>query len=260
MFWRKMLKIIGTIEARMGATRLPGKTLQIIYNDLPLLACVVKRFKLCKTLQDVVVATTDSPQDIAIVEWCEQNKVNYFRGSEQDVLDRVAKAAVKYQAAAIVQMGADSAYLDFQLIDHLVELYKRGNYDYVCNDLKSTYPWGIYGHVVNVQKLVELNDNKNISGKDRDDVVRHIFEHPELYKLHNIEAGAEYAFPELRFTIDYPEDLEQARVIYKYFDRYDFTTQDLIKLYQSKPAIFEKTKSLLQKSAPFIKQSVNNHG
>ena len=129
------MRVVGTIEARMGSSRLSGKTLSEIYGGMHLLECIVLRFRLACRVADVVVATTNETGDDPIAQWCNANGVSVFRGSEDDVLDRVAGAASHYEADAIVQMGADSAYLDYLLVDQLVECYLQGDYDYVCNDL-----------------------------------------------------------------------------------------------------------------------------
>lgn len=247
------MKIIGTIEARMGSSRFPGKTMTPVYHNMPLLECVVRRFRVCRSLDDVYVATTVETKDDPIAKWCAKNNVKYYRGSEDDVLDRVTNTAVNAKADAIVQMGADSAYLDFELIDKLVAIYKEEDYDYVCNDLELTYPLGIYGHVVRVSKLIELNERKDLSAQDREDVIRYIFEHPEAYRILNSTAPPELAFPELRFTVDYIEDMQLAREICERFKCYEFKTLDLIALYKQEPELFKKTKNLTQKSAPFIK-------
>jgi spore coat polysaccharide biosynthesis protein SpsF len=246
------MRAIGTVEARMGSTRLPGKTMAPVYNGMPLLECVVRRFQQCRSLDDVVVATTIEACDDAIAEWCMKNGVSVFRGSEKNVLERVVGAARQYDADTIVQMGADSAYLDYQLIDQLVERYQGGQFDYVCNDLRLTYPLGIYGHVVSVEKLVELSQRAGLSDKDRSDVVRYIWEHPENYAIAGIEAPPEFYCPGLRLTIDYPEDMEQARNVYAYFGGYLFTTAQVIDLSRQQPALFEKTCNLVQQSAPFL--------
>lgn len=246
------MRVIGTIEARMGSTRLPRKTMAPVYNGMSLLECVVRRFRACCALDDVIVATTVEQGDDAIAEWCVKNGVSVFRGSEEDVLERVVGAAQQYGADAIVQMGADSAYLDYQLIDQLVGQYRDGQFDYVCNDLKLTYPLGIYGHVVRVEKLVELSKRKDLLDKDRSDVVRYIWEHPESYAIFNTEAPPELYCPRLRLTIDYPEDMEQARDVYAHFGGYLFTSEQVIDLSRQHPGLFEKTCNLVQQSAPFL--------
>jgi len=246
------MRVVGTIEARMGSIRLPGKTLSEICDGMHLLECVVRRFRLSSRVDDVLVATTTGTADDPIADWCHAYGVSLFRGSENDVLDRVTGAASHCGADAIVQMGADSAYLDYQLIDQLVDIYLQGEHDYVCNDLNLTYPLGIYAHVVNVSRLIELNQRVGLSGKDREDVVRYIWEHPEQYRICNIEADSEFSCPELRLTVDYPEDMDLARRLYRYFGGYQFTTADIIALYRESPDLFADVSGLVQRSAPFL--------
>ena len=240
------MRIIGTIEARMGSTRLPGKTLIEVYDGKCLLELVVRRFLLAKKLDGLWIATTDQKADDPIVEWCEQNSIKYYRGSEDDVLGRVVNTALTAKADAIVQMGADSAYLDYNIVDELVDIYCGGEYDYVCNDTPLSYPVGIYGHIVRVQSLVDLNCGADLTAKEREDVVRLIFEHPEKYRIKNISAPEQYAYPQLRLTIDYPEDMEQVREIYRRLDRIDFTLDDLLGLYRQEPTLFEESMKLAE--------------
>jgi len=241
----------------MGSSRLPGKTLMEVREGLPLLALVVRRFRLCREVDEVCVATTDQEADDAIEKWCAENGVRCFRGSEDDICDRVTKTGIHAGADAIVQMGADSAYLDFRLIDELVRIYRDGDFDYVCNDMVRTYPLGIYGHVVRTSTLAAVNARDDLSFQDRDDVVRYIFERPEQYRIHNLTAAVDMC-PELRFTIDYPEDMQLLReILDELGGRLDYTTADLLELYRRKGHLFEKTRNLVQRSAPFMKKIVN---
>jgi spore coat polysaccharide biosynthesis protein SpsF len=250
------MRVVGTIEARMGSSRLPGKTLMEIYDGNLLLELVVKRFRLCQYVNDVYVATSNQPADDAIAKWCKDHNINHYRGSEEDVLDRVVQTAILANADAIVQMGADSAYLDFKLIDEFVYIFKTGDYDYVCNDMELTYPLGIYGHIVNALSLINLNKKESLTAQDREDVVRYIFEHPEEYSLLNIRAPRELHCPQLRLTIDYPEDLKLAKEIYSCFDSYPFSTRQVIALYHKKPHLFSETQRLVQDSAPFFSNTI----
>ncbi len=236
----------------MGSKRLPGKTLMKIFNGRPLLELVVSRFRLCRSINEIYVATSTNPADDSIVKWCEDYQIHYYRGSEDDLLDRVTKAAMPARSDGIVQMGADSAYLDFRLIDELVRMFKTDNYDYVCNDLELTYPLGIYGHVVKTEKLIELNNKERLVKGDREDVVRYIWEHPKEYSILNIIAPREYHCPQLRLTIDYPEDLQLAKNLYEHFRSTAFSTGDILELYGKHPGVFAETLHLVQERAPFF--------
>lgn len=242
------MKVIGTIEARMGSSRMPGKTLMPVYKDRPLLELIITRFKRSQETEKIVVATTVELQDDPIAAWCAENHIAFYRGSENNVLDRVVQAATAHQADAIIQMGADSAYLDVNLIDELVALFKSGRYDYVCNDFRPTYPLGIYAHIVSLEILKGLNNQKTLSKEDREDVVRPIFEHPHRYRVMNVSAPEHMRCPDLRLTVDYPEDMALAKRIYAYFDRDNFSTADLILLHHNHPEFFQETKDLVQHS------------
>ena len=84
------LRVVASIEARMGSSRLPGKVLKEFGSETAL-SLLIKRLKKCQNLDDIVVATTIE-KDEPIVDWCKKNEIDFYRGSEKDVLDRVVKA------------------------------------------------------------------------------------------------------------------------------------------------------------------------
>ena len=246
------MRIVGTIEARMGSSRLPGKTLMPVYRDKSLLSLVVERFHRCQAVDDIWVATSTQPSDDAIAQWCALERINCFRGSEDNVLDRMVATAHEAQADGIVQMGADCAYLDFQLIDALVAEFRKDRYDYVCNDMSLTYPLGVYGHVVRTECLRAINARSDLNPQDREDVVRYIWERPDRYAILNLAAPAGLNRPQIRLTVDYSEDLALARRVYRHFDHTLFSTREIIELYRSHPEWFLETQGLIQAQAPFL--------
>lgn len=248
------MRIIGTIEARMGSSRLPGKTLMPVFKDKTLLELVVERFMRCRNVDEIWVATTTEPADDAINQWCADRNINCFRGSEEDVLDRVAQTAIQADAEGIVQMGADSAYLDFRLVDELVLHFRSGRHDYVCNDMVLTYPLGIYGHVVKTTCLQAINAKSELEPADRENVVRYIWERQSEYSILNVTAPSELSFPGMRLTIDYPDDLTLARQVYGHFNHTAFSTKEIVALCQSKPEMFQATMGLVQEQAPFFSE------
>ena len=83
------MKIVASIQARLGSTRLPRKVLKEIYGK-PMLYWHVERVKKARLLDDVIIATTTNPKDDEIVRFCEKYNYKYFRGREDDVLDRIS--------------------------------------------------------------------------------------------------------------------------------------------------------------------------
>ena len=110
------MKIVASIEARMGSSRLPGKVLKKFGNETTL-SLLVKRLKTCKNLDDIVVATTINSIDDLICDWCKKNKISFFRGSEDDVLERVVKAHEKMGTDVIVEITGDCPFTDPKVVD-----------------------------------------------------------------------------------------------------------------------------------------------
>ena len=118
------MKIIATIQARMGSTRLPGKVLKDICGK-PMLLWQVDRIKKSRLIDDVIIATTTSPKDDEIVQFGIKNNIKYYRGSEDDVLNRVASLICKFGIDLHIEFCGDSPLPDPQLIDEFIGYYLK---------------------------------------------------------------------------------------------------------------------------------------
>ena len=87
-----MKKIAAIIEARMTSSRLPGKVLLESGINKPLLLCLIERIRKVKNIDQIIVATTTNSEDNKIIKFCKENKIDFFRGSENDVMGRVLNA------------------------------------------------------------------------------------------------------------------------------------------------------------------------
>lgn len=96
------MKYLLTIEARMRSSRLPGKVLKPIL-DRPMLGLMIERLQCARTIDEIVIATTVNPSDDPIVNLAQSLNIDYFRGSEDDVLARVLGAAQQFDADVIVE-------------------------------------------------------------------------------------------------------------------------------------------------------------
>src|SRR5690349_8379887 len=126
----------------MGSTRLPGKVLMDL-GGTTVLARVVHRLRRATRVDGIVVATTHSAIDEAIVQECRRLTVSCFRGSEEDVLDRYYLAAQAYRATAVVRITADCPLIDPELIDETVSLFNAEQADYASNLFPRRFPRGL---------------------------------------------------------------------------------------------------------------------
>src|SRR5581483_9721162 len=125
------MTVVAIVQARMGSTRLPGKVLADLGGDT-VLARVVTRLECSKLVSRIVVATTNSDQDCAILRECHRIGVSCFRGSEQDVLDRYYRAGREYNAETVVRVTADCPLIDSKIVDRTIELFFEKNADYAA--------------------------------------------------------------------------------------------------------------------------------
>ena len=246
------MKVVATVEARMASSRLPGKVMRELLG-MPVLHRVVERISQAKAVKEVIVATSVNPADNVIADYCKAYSLAYYRGSEDDVLERVVKAAARFGGDVIVQLGADNPFYDPDIIDQLVGIYLKGNFDYVCNDLEPTYPNGVEVHVVSLETLMGVMEKTN-NKLDREDVSRYIWEHPKKYRILNIKAPKELFAPGIRMTLDYEEDYT---VIVKVFEALypknpNFKTKDILNYLSRHPEIRDINAHCEQKSAPYV--------
>lgn len=153
----------------------------------------------------------------------------------------------------IVQLGADNPFYDPDIIDHLVDIYRNGDFDYVCNDLELTYPNGVEVHVVSLETLKSVVARTN-DRLDHEDVVRYIWEHPEQYRIKNVSAPKELCAPDVRLTLDYEEDYAVIVKVFEalYPENPDFRTGDILDYLASHPDVKDINAHCEQKSAPYV--------
>ena len=99
------------IPARLGSQRLPKKHLKEI-NGIPIIKYLLDRLKSCRTINKIIVCTTNLKQDDELVEYLKKEDVLTFRGSEHDILNRFLEAANYFNTEIIIDVEADKIYTD----------------------------------------------------------------------------------------------------------------------------------------------------
>jgi spore coat polysaccharide biosynthesis protein SpsF len=231
------VKIVATIEARMASTRLPGKVLALAQGR-PMLELMVERLRLVPELDAIVVATTKNASDDAIEKLAEKLGVGCWRGSEDDVMSRVLDAATAFGADVIVETTGDCPLIDPGVVSETIAAYRRSGADYVSNVLDRTYPIGMDTQVFATKTLADAAARTG-DPADREHVSLYIYRHPERYSVLNVAASPSLTMPDLRLTLDTPEDLEVIRTIFAAFAAQGtrFSLADILQFLDVNPAI-----------------------
>ena len=112
---KKNTQIVAIIEARMTSSRLPGKVLMKIL-ERPILHYMIDRLKAVTLIDRIVLATTINSTDDILVEFAKDEGIDFFRGSEEDVMLRVIEAADFANADIIVEVTGDCPIIDPEII------------------------------------------------------------------------------------------------------------------------------------------------
>lgn len=241
------MKVTAIIQARTTSTRLPGKVLVDIEGK-PMLWHVINRLKSSKKLNDIILAIPDTKENDILEKFAKENKVKYFRGSEEDVLSRYYEAAKKFEVGLVVRITSDCPLIDPRIVDLVIERHLNSKADYTSNTLKITFPRGFDTEVFNFDVL-EKTYREAKKRYQREHVTPYIYEHPETFKLQNVEARGKLRHPEFRLTVDRKEDLKLVREIYDYLyiPGNIFYIQEVINLLEKHPELARINAQVRQK-------------
>ena len=228
-----------TIQARMGSTRLPGKVLKEAAGK-PLLAHMVERLKHVPDIDKIIIATTDKATDDPIVELAEDVGVDFYRGSEDDVLSRVLEAALYHDIDLIIETTGDCPLIDPETIHQIIKTYHVSDVDYVSNVIERSYPIGMDTQVFATDILADVTKRTD-DPQDHEHVSLFIYRHPEIYRLKNVLASPELMAPDWRLTLDTPEDYTLIKTVFETLhpDNPAFSLADMFALFKDRPELLE---------------------
>jgi spore coat polysaccharide biosynthesis protein SpsF len=224
----------------MGSTRLPNKVMMPL-ADKPLLLRLYERVCASEFAGTIIVATTTEKVDNEIVKLCVDNKLNYYRGSIIDLLDRHYRAALKYSPTAVVKIPSDCPLIDPDIIDKVLKYYidNQNKFDFVSNLHPPSYPDGNDVEVMSMHALKDAWQNA-ISELEREHTTPYFWENPDKFKIGNVlwESGKDYSMSH-RFTIDYPEDYQFIKQVYEelFDEQRIFNLTDILDLLVRKPEL-----------------------
>ena len=237
-------KIAVFIPVRLGSSRLPKKPL-VKVKGKTLIEHLIDRAKAAKIPDLVVLCTTTKPEDKILIDIAKKSNIEGFRGSEHDILKRYLDAAVEFNVDFIVNVDGDDVFCDPELMDKTAEALLDTKASFVrWNNLPvGSTPIGV--KVEDLRKVVEIKDTLNTeTGWGA------YFTDTGLFDVKNLEVQDEdLKHPEIRITLDYPEDLELVKKIYNklYVPGKVFMLKDILALLKKEPALTEINKGVQKK-------------
>ncbi len=223
------MKIVGIIQCRTGSKRLPKKALLPLAGK-PMLWRYIERVKRAKMLDEIVLATTEKEEDDVLCDIAKTLNIKCFKGSNDNLVDRIYKCAIKHEADVIVRLTADNPLIEPKEIDRAIR-YSINNTSspYMVTNVQSYehngYPDGIGCEVYTMELFKWAYDFAWTSW---------FLEHPHRFFFNKgvvttINCPEEFAYPKVKLTVDTQKDYKKVSAIYNKFGHNNFHVTDYIK-------------------------------
>ena len=229
------------VLARLGSSRLPKKHFKNIGEKL-VIDHLIHRIKKAKKIRKIIICTTELKSDDELVEYLKKRNIEVFRGNNKDVIKRIQDAAKYFKTDVIIDVEGDKIYTDPKYIDVIADKFQKSQVEYITgNDSLTKFnpSHGIHGvipagfHISAIKKMYKLKKIENTETGYREFFLRDEF-------------NVEYIIPEfinrfpkgVRLFLDYQEDLQMAREIFKEIGN-DFDTNLLLKFLEKKPGLLK---------------------
>ncbi|PIN83855.1 MAG: acylneuraminate cytidylyltransferase, partial [Nitrosopumilales archaeon CG11_big_fil_rev_8_21_14_0_20_33_24] len=130
------------IQAKLGSKRLPRKVLKKI-QDKTILEIILERLSFIKNKNEIFLLTGRKEGNIELIDESKRLGIEYFTGSENNVLDRFKQASNKFQSETITRITADCPLIDFEIIEKGLKIFNSEKFDILSNNKTKTFPHGL---------------------------------------------------------------------------------------------------------------------
>ena len=208
----KRNNIVAVVQARDNSTRFPGKALSKI-NGKSIIQIIHIRLKKSKKINEVIFAIPNNKKNKNLEKHLKNNKIKYYKGSEQDVLDRFLKVANKTNAKHIVRITGDCPLVDPFLVDKIILKYFKEKADYASNTSPASFPDGMDVEVFSnkiLQKLKKIT--KKMSDKEHVTTLINKISCKKINILNKKDLSQE------NLTLDEKNDIWKIKKIFNHFN------------------------------------------
>ena len=224
------------VQARMGSSRLPGKTLLKIDDKHTMLEFGINQLASSNLLDKIIIATTNLKSDDVIENFVKNMNVDVFRGKSNDVLDRYFQCAKHFSIDTIVRITGDNPLVDPMIIDNLIQKFTLNSYDYLSNAHVRTFPYGTEVEIFSFESLEQAWKNA-ILPSEREHVTPYFYNNSNLFNIHNEKQSNDIS--NLRWTVDREDDLFLVKSIVSKIIKRPILLDDILNLFSKEPKLFK---------------------
>lgn len=202
--------MLAIIQARSSSNRLKNKILLKVKNK-PLIWHVVNSVQKSKNVKKIIVATSKDKSDDYLVKYMKKNRMNYYRGSLNNVAERLCTVAEKNKSKFFLRINGDSPLLDKRIIDQSIKLFKKlkfNEFDLITNIFPRTFPSGQSVEIIKTSSLRKILKFK-LSILNQEHVTRYFYKKSKDFKIKNFVSSL--TFEKKKYSIDTIQDFENLK-------------------------------------------------
>lgn len=203
------MKSSAIIQARISSTRLPSKALLELCGK-PMIVHVIERAMAITGIDSVILATGSRSENRPLLKIAEECGIESYAGSEDDVLERYYMAASEVDCDYVIRITGDNPLTDHESASSALIFAGENDADH-CTI--TGIPTGTGIEIIRKSALNRAY-SEGREPHQREHVTPFIKEHPELFKSVRFLSTLENPFPDLRLTVDEPEDFKLIEIIY----------------------------------------------
>tara|TARA_B100000780_G_scaffold269209_1_gene227843 strand:+ start:1201 stop:1914 length:714 start_codon:yes stop_codon:yes gene_type:complete len=216
------------IQARLTSKRFPKKILKKIKNK-SIVEIIHHRVSKIKKVDKIIFAIPKNKENIKLEKFLKNKKIEYIKGSENNVLDRYYKTAKKFKFDVIIRITSDCPLLDPFLCSKMLNIFLKNKYDYLSNILIRSYPVGLDCEIFTIKTLEKTF--KNAKSKFDLEHVTPYMRSKKRFKIKNFYQNQK--LEKQRWTLDYPLDLKFINLAFLKFGAFkEFKWYRLYKLFK----------------------------
>lgn len=228
----------------MGSSRLKGKVLKEIIG-YPLILLNLKRLEKAGKIDQLILATSNNPEDDLLYDMVKTAGYKTFRGDEDNVLKRYRDCILKYGGDIVVRVTGDCPLIDPDIVDNVISHFQMYDYDYVRLDVPDTF---IRGFDVEVFSRTALEKTFDLAVEDRhrEHVTAYMYHHPELFSIGKVY-GENIFNKDYRLCVDTLEDFILVSKVFEHFNNLYVSAMDVVKFLDNNPEIAGINNGIKQK-------------
>lgn len=217
------------IQARFSSTRLPGKVLKKIEGK-EILYHLLTNLKKSKYIKKIFVLTSNSTEDNKICNFCKKQNINFFRGPLQNTFLRFYLFLKKNNTKNFIRLSADSPLLDYKLLDAMILLSRKKDYDIFTNIFPRTFPKGQSIEIVKTKSFLSIK-NKLLTTEEKEHLTKYFYNNPLKFKIYNYSNYINYS--NYNLSVDTIDDFRIIKRVFQDKQNKVIELKEIIRIYKN---------------------------